>query len=109
MKIFGTILILFFGLTYTGTAAATLTINGLPSTVQVGDTLLVTASGGTGPYSWNSSNPSSITVTQIDSNTAYLIVLASASNITIDIVDGVSDTGNQNVSAFDFMTRIGNS
>ena len=109
MKIFVTILILFFGLTYTGTAAATLMINGLPSTVQVGDTLLVTASGGTGPYLWNSSNPSSITVTQIDSNTAYLIVLASASNVTIDIVDVVSDTGNQNVSAFDFMTRIGNS
>ncbi len=101
-------LVLFLGLTLKSAAVTTLSINNLPYSLQVGDTLLVFASGGTAPYTWTSSNPGAITVTQFDSITARIIVLSSMPNVTIHIDDILSDTGNQIVHVFDYKTRIGN-
>lgn len=89
-------------------AEPVLSINGLPLTLQIGDTLTITASGGTAPYAWSSSHPASVIVTSLNTTDAQVVVVSSVSNVTITVNDSVSNFGSQMISTFAFKTRIEN-
>ncbi len=108
MKIlFTTLVCLSCGIVF-AFAEPVLSINGLPSTLQIGDTLTITASGGTAPYAWSSSHPASVIVTSLNATDAQVVVMTSVSNVTITVNDSVSNFGSQMISTFAFKTRIEN-
>jgi len=74
--------------------ALTLSFN--KTSISVGETLRANISGGTSPYTWNSSNPNVATV-----NTGGVITGTSAGNATITVTDvaGSSTTANLQVSS----------
>jgi hypothetical protein len=105
MKLFTLCLSITLFVFGTAAAAPSVSINGLPSTLAVGDTIVISASGGSAPYSWNSNYPA-ITVTPLNATDAEVIVLQPALNVSITATDQFSDFITQVVSAFAFSSRI---
>lgn len=99
------ILLFFFGVAISNTFAAPV-INGLPSTLIVGDTITVYASGGTAPYSWWSDNPAAISVTQLNSTDAQIIVHQVHPGVQITVDDDNNDSAFQIVSSYLFRIQI---
>jgi hypothetical protein len=89
----------------TAAAAPSVSINGLPSTLAVGDTIVISASGGSAPYSWSSNYPA-VTVTQLNATDAEVIVLQPALNVSITATDQLAEFITQVVSAFPYASRI---
>lgn len=108
MKFVTSLLISIILVSGTAAATSTVSINGLPSQLTVGDTLLITASGGVAPYSWNSSHPTFVQVTQVNGTDAELVVIASHPSVTLTATDINTEDGVQIISAYDFSVRIGN-
>ncbi|MFA5834928.1 MAG: Ig-like domain-containing protein [Bacteroidota bacterium] len=87
-------------------ALPTISINGLPTTMAVGDTIFVTASGGIGSYSWSSSN-AGVTVTPFSATEANIIVYLAVANVTITATDSIGMSGSQVINTYLYATRIG--
>lgn len=105
MKVY-TALLTFLSLAVTASAASTTTINGLPNQVAVGDTFYVTASGSIAPYSWSSSHPAVVQVTQLDSVKAEIIVLGAAPSVMISATSINAQTDDRFIAARHFSVRI---
>ncbi len=107
MKFFNRFFILLAAVVTVGSAAPGVGISGLPSSLAVGDTVIVTAFGGTAPYTWNSSYPA-VSVTQLDSINARVIVLQPSPNVHITASDLFSVFSMQMINAYAYTSKIGN-
>ena len=105
MKFFTFCITLLFIALNSAVAAPLVSINGLPASLAVGDTIVISASGGTAPYSWSSNYPA-VTVTQMNATDAQVIVHQPALNVSITATDQFSDFITQVVSAFAYTSRI---
>ncbi len=94
---------MLFGLSATYAAP---TINGLPPTLAVGDTVFITATGGVAPYSWSSSYPA-VSVTVVNDSVAKVIVLQPSPAVSITATDALSDFISYVVNAYPYTSRIG--
>ncbi|MFZ4619586.1 MAG: putative Ig domain-containing protein [Bacteroidota bacterium] len=90
-----------------GTAAPGVGISGLPPSLAVGDTIIVTAFGGTAPYSWSSSYPA-VSVTQLNATDARVVALQPSPNVNITATDQFSIFCTQLVNAYAFTSKLGN-
>jgi hypothetical protein len=90
----------------TAAAETSVVINGLPSSLAVGDTVVIYATGGIGPYTWSTDRPSDVSLTEVNDSTARLIVLAAYPSITIYASVPLPDIGQQTISTHEFTIRI---
>ncbi|MBP6673330.1 MAG: hypothetical protein KA247_09285, partial [Bacteroidetes bacterium] len=105
MKFFTLCIILLLTALSSSVAAPLVSINGLPASLAVGDTIVISASGGSAPYSWSSSDPA-VSVTQMNATDAEVIVLQPALNVSITATDQLAEFITQVVSAYSYTSRI---
>ncbi len=99
------LLILLSGMS-SSLAATGPVISGLPSSLAVGDTVVISASGGTAPYSWSSST-AGVTVTALNATEARLVVHSSALDVTITVYDALALFAAYSLDTYSYTVRIG--
>ena len=87
-------------------ASPSISIVGLPAHAAVGDTVIISATGGTAPYSWSSNDPG-VSVDPIDATNARVIVLQPSASVTITATDVSFNTDQQVITTFQYSARLG--